>query len=126
MIGELPDPTCVGASSPLRSSIRKSRGEFDARYAATGSFKTANVPVTGVGFFDFNHGQTGVAAPNAIELHAVLNVQFGWHRRNLTVTHPKPQPPRDAGPGSGHPQGRSVDRRCGKRSTDGDGERLRA
>jgi hypothetical protein len=27
--------------------------------------------VTGVGFFDFPHGQTGVA-PNAIELHPVL------------------------------------------------------
>jgi hypothetical protein len=27
--------------------------------------------VTGVAFFDFNHGQTGVA-PNAIELHPIL------------------------------------------------------
>jgi hypothetical protein len=27
--------------------------------------------VTGVAFFDFQHGQTGVA-PNAIELHPVL------------------------------------------------------
>jgi hypothetical protein len=27
--------------------------------------------ITGVGFFDFDHGQTGVA-PNAIELHPVL------------------------------------------------------
>ncbi len=34
------------------------------------------VTVTGVGFFDFLHGQTGVA-PNGIELHAVLDVQFG-------------------------------------------------
>jgi hypothetical protein len=29
-----------------------------------------------VGFFDFLHGQTGVA-PNGIELHAVLDIQFG-------------------------------------------------
>jgi hypothetical protein len=28
--------------------------------------------VVGVAFFDFNHGQTGVA-PNAIELHPVLS-----------------------------------------------------
>jgi hypothetical protein len=78
MIGEIPDPACVGSSSPLRSSIQKARSEFDAKYTATGSFKTANVPVTitGVGFFDFDHGQTGVA-PNAIELHAVLDIQFG-------------------------------------------------
>jgi hypothetical protein len=27
--------------------------------------------ITGVGFFDYQHGQTGVA-PNAIELHPVL------------------------------------------------------
>jgi len=34
------------------------------------------VTITGVGFFDFLHGQTGVA-PNGIELHAVLDIQFG-------------------------------------------------
>jgi hypothetical protein len=78
MIAEIPDPACVGAGSPLLSSIQKARGEFDAKYSPTGSFQTANtaVTVTGVGFFDFDHGQTGVA-PNAIELHSVLNVQFG-------------------------------------------------
>jgi len=78
MIGEIPDPVCVGSGSPLASSIQKARNEFDAKYTATGSFKTANVPVTvtGVGFFDYDHGQTGVA-PNAIELHAVLDIQFG-------------------------------------------------
>jgi hypothetical protein len=27
--------------------------------------------ITGVGFFDYQHGQTGVA-PNAIELHPVI------------------------------------------------------
>jgi hypothetical protein len=78
MISEIPDPTCVGSASPLLSSIQKARSEFDAKYAPTGSFQTANVPVTvtGVGFFDFLHGQTGVA-PNGIELHAVLDIQFG-------------------------------------------------
>ncbi|HEY6406677.1 MAG TPA: hypothetical protein VIY29_04325 [Ktedonobacteraceae bacterium] len=78
MIAEIADPTCVGSSSPLLPSIQKARSEFDAQYTATSSFQTANVPVTvtGVGFFDFLHGQTGVA-PNGIELHAVLDVQFG-------------------------------------------------
>src|SRR5262249_36007381 len=78
MIAEIPDPACVGSGSPLAASITKSRAEFDAKFTPTGSFQTANVPVTvtGVGFFDFQHGQTGVA-PNAIELHAVLDVQFG-------------------------------------------------
>ena len=31
----------------------------------------ARARVTGVAFFDFDHGQTGVA-PNAIELHPIL------------------------------------------------------
>ena len=91
MIAEIPDPSCVGATSPLQSSIQKSRGEFDAKFTATTSFKTANVPVTitGVGFFDFLHGQTGVA-PNGIELHAVLDVQFstGGGGNTVTVTNP--------------------------------------
>jgi hypothetical protein len=78
MIVEIPDPACVGSSSPLLSDIQRARSEFDAVFTATTSFKTANVPVTviGVGFFDFLHGQTGVA-PNGIELHAILDVQFG-------------------------------------------------
>lgn len=78
MIVEIPDPTCVGSSSPLLSGIQNARSEFDARYTVTSSFQSTNVPVTvtGVGFFDFLHGQTGVA-PNGIELHAILDVQFG-------------------------------------------------
>ncbi len=78
MISEIPSPSCVGSSSILLSSIQNARSEFDARYTTTSSFQTANVPVTitGVGFFDFLHGQTGVA-PNGIELHAVLDIQFG-------------------------------------------------
>ena len=78
MIAEIPDPACVGTTSPLRTNIISARNEFDAKYTASGSFKTANVAVTvtGVGFFDYDHGQTGVA-PNAIELHAVLDIQFG-------------------------------------------------
>jgi len=45
---------------------------------ASGSFQTAGetVTVTGVGFFDLLHGQSG-AAPNGIELHAVLDICFG-------------------------------------------------
>jgi hypothetical protein len=93
MISEIPDPACVGSTSPLTSSIQKARSQFDAKYTATTSFQTANVPVTvtGVGFFDFLHGQTGVA-PNGIELHAVLDVQFGTSTGNtVTVTSPGAQ-----------------------------------
>ncbi len=78
MISEIPSPSCVGSSSTLLSGIQNARSEFDARYTTTSNFQNANVPVTitGVGFFDFLHGQTGVA-PNGIELHAVLDIQFG-------------------------------------------------
>lgn len=78
MISEMASPSCVGSSSRLLSGIQNARSEFDARYTPTDSFQTANIPVTitGVGFFDFFHSQTGVA-PNAIELHPVLDIQFG-------------------------------------------------
>jgi len=76
MITEIPDPACA-AGSLFLSSIQSARNEFDSKFLATGSFKTANVPVRvrGIGFFDYLHGQTGVA-PNGIELHPVLDVQF--------------------------------------------------
>lgn len=77
MIAEIPDPSCVGSGSPLATGIETARDQFDARFDPTDRFQDANVPVTltGVGFFDFQHGQTGVA-PNGIELHSVLDVSF--------------------------------------------------
>jgi hypothetical protein len=77
IITEVPCPCCVGTASPFAPAIENARAKFDARFTATGSFKTANVPVlvTGVGFFDFPHGQTGAAANN-FELHPVLDIRF--------------------------------------------------
>ncbi|HEV7674023.1 MAG TPA: alkaline phosphatase family protein, partial [Candidatus Angelobacter sp.] len=77
MIAEIPSPTCVGAGSPFFAGIQNARSEFNARFTATTSFQTANIPVQvrGVGMFDFLHGQTGVA-PNGIELHPILDVIF--------------------------------------------------
>jgi hypothetical protein len=77
MIIEIPSPNCVGAGSPFGPGISNARSQFDAKYTATSSFQTANIPVAvkGVGFFDFLHGQTGVA-PNGIELHPILNITF--------------------------------------------------
>jgi hypothetical protein len=77
MIAEIPDPTCVGSGSPFAAGVSNARAEMDARFNVTGSFQTANIPVqvTGVGMFDFLHGQTGVA-PNGIELHPVLDIVF--------------------------------------------------
>lgn len=77
MITEIPSPSCVGAGSPFLPGITNARNEFNAKFTATTSFQTANIPVkvTGVGMFDFLHGQTGVA-PNGIELHPILDIVF--------------------------------------------------
>lgn len=77
MIAEIPSPSCVGPSSPFLAQITNARAQFDAQLTAIRSFQTANIPVqvTGVGFFDFFHNQHGVA-PNVIELHPVLDIQF--------------------------------------------------
>ena len=77
MIAEIPSPSCVGQGSPFVGQITNARAEFDAQLTAARSFQTANIPVqvTGVGFFDVFHNQHGVA-PNVIELHPVLDIQF--------------------------------------------------
>jgi len=77
MIAEIPLPACVGAGSPFLPEIIEARSTFNSRLTATTSLKTANIPVQikGVGFFDSVHGQTGVA-PNGIELHPVLDINF--------------------------------------------------
>ncbi len=86
MIAEIPSPGCVGSSSPLASGISNARAQFQAVYTPTTSFQTANVPVriTGVGMFDFLHGQTGVA-PNGIELHPVIDIQFNPGTQNTVA-----------------------------------------
>ncbi|HEX6098659.1 MAG TPA: hypothetical protein VF432_20255 [Thermoanaerobaculia bacterium] len=78
MIVELPASNCVGVGSPFGPGIARARSQFDARFTATTSMKTTTTPVTikGVGFWDYIHGQTGVA-PNGIEVHPVLDITFG-------------------------------------------------
>ncbi len=77
LIGEIPSPACVGASSPFAAGIAGARASLDSHLEATPIFQNANLPVyvKGVGFFDFLHGQTGVA-PNGIELHPLLQINF--------------------------------------------------
>ena len=78
MIGEIPDPNCVPANSPFRAAIVHARNQFNAMFTPTTNFQDANIPVqiTGVGFFDYNEGQEGIA-PNAIELHPITDIVFG-------------------------------------------------
>jgi hypothetical protein len=63
MIAEAPLPACA----PHATTVRRKQ-MATARSAVR---VCAKARVTGVAFFDFKHGQTGVA-PNAIELHPIL------------------------------------------------------
>lgn len=80
MITEFPDPNCVGTTSPWRAMIATARQRFDARFPTATTLQHINVvgSLAGIGFFDFIHGQTGVA-PNGIEIHPVLAVCFGMN-----------------------------------------------
>jgi hypothetical protein len=79
MIAESPAPACTrGAAPAARRMMARARASIIRVCGAPPRhfFKIISglVTVTGVGFFDFWHGQRGVA-PNAIELHPVL----GFH-----------------------------------------------
>ncbi len=67
IIAEIPHPGGVNDVSPFQDYIISARDEFNAVYTPTSTFQKVNVPVTvtGVAFFDFLHGQTGVT-PNGI------------------------------------------------------------
>ena len=62
MIAEAADPACAPRATVLRrkqmAGVRR-------------VIRVCRAVVVGVAFFDFQHGQTGVA-PNAIELHPIL------------------------------------------------------
>jgi hypothetical protein len=64
MIAESPNPSCdARATSLYRAEMTAARQRIRL---------CARAHITGVAFFDFDHGQTGVA-PNAIELHPILS-----------------------------------------------------
>ena len=94
MIAEIPNPGDITAPSYFADQITNARTAFDNHFqiveiinaptappaqavGAEAQFQQVAAPVTltGLGFFDFNHGQAGVA-PNAIELHPVINIVF--------------------------------------------------
>ena len=77
LIAEIPDPDCSGAcSSGFAQAYAAARSVLEAGLARPNpEDRPLRVEVTGVGFFDRNHGQIG-AAPNFIELHPVLALRF--------------------------------------------------
>ncbi len=78
MIAEFPASFCVGSTAPstakaemkaARAAILRCGAAPRDRFAPLAGLVT----ITGVGFWDFDHGQRGVA-PNAIELHPLLKI----------------------------------------------------
>lgn len=82
LIGEVPEPQCsTVAASGHAAQISAVRTAFTQCFGAApagGGLKkfTGKVvaKLTGVGFFDVLHGQTGVA-PNGIELHPIVKIK---------------------------------------------------
>jgi hypothetical protein len=86
VITEVPCP-CCGIGSPFQPRMSVARQTFDSTLTAQTFFQNPNIPVriTGIGFFDFLHGQTGVA-PNGIELHTILDIAFPTTQTAATGT----------------------------------------
>jgi hypothetical protein len=79
LIAEIPYPNCA-TSSVWSCFISSARVEVETMFTVTSTpqYPAKTVTVRGVGFFDFAHGQNGVA-PNAIELHPILQLCFGMN-----------------------------------------------
>ena len=80
MIVEFPDATdCKGAVGSVEAELmRRSRADLIASFGQPSQVRfrplQGYAAISGVGFFDFLHGQRGVA-PNGIELHPVLHLE---------------------------------------------------
>lgn len=77
------DPSCA-TGSRFEAQIWLVRNAIDRHFGGkVGRKQKVHIPVTvtGVGFFDKLHGQTG-AAPNGIELHPLLAIKFDSPRGN--------------------------------------------
>ncbi len=77
MIAEIPSGHCLSAKAQLMQGLRE-RVEAIAGHKASAKYfklpKPVRVTLIGVGFFDFAHGQTGLA-PSGFELHPVLAIE---------------------------------------------------
>jgi hypothetical protein len=82
MIVEIPDPNCAGVcDSPHSAEMVRARESFTQVFGLPPKrfqrmTQAVAVTVTGVGFFDFKHRQTGLA-PNGVELHPVISFKVG-------------------------------------------------
>jgi hypothetical protein len=78
MVAEIVNAECPGIVNTSRyAALNNLRKWFDSTYHPTTSFTNTNVRIriTGVGFFDFLHGQTGIP-PNGREIHPVISLSL--------------------------------------------------
>jgi hypothetical protein len=85
-IAEIPDPDCTTGAhgdpavhSVFEALLRSTRQKFEVQFpGGKGADTPVNLPVTvtGVAFYDRQHLQTGRAV-NGLELHPLLDIQFG-------------------------------------------------
>lgn len=77
IVTEIPDPQCEGAvRSPYRQTLSDARAQFEAIRGgrALSTLTGTTLRVRGVGFYDFNHGQTG-RSTSCIELHPLISIE---------------------------------------------------
>jgi len=96
-IGEVPDPTCFSGADGSFDGIISARQTIDRRFPnadQSGKWNDgadAPVEITRIGFFDRPHTQTG-RAPNNIEIHPILSIQFLEQPSPGTTATPIPTP----------------------------------
>jgi len=74
MVGEIPNPDCDSVSkSKYAKGFRETRNEFEKHILPKGKVSTETFIITGVCFFDFIHGQKGVAK-NGVEIHPIMDL----------------------------------------------------
>jgi hypothetical protein len=92
MIIEVPDPQCQAVcSSEFLNQISQARSEVASHLGTpTSSVRPLKKPwlveITGPAFFDFDHGQTGLAK-NCIEIHPVMEIKFLHQQGSEIIPH---------------------------------------
>jgi hypothetical protein len=92
MIMEVPDPQCEAVcTSKFLSQISQVRGEVSARLGTPADTvqplpKPWLVEIIGPAFFDFSHGQDGLAK-NCIEIHPVMEITFVKQQGSQVTPH---------------------------------------
>jgi hypothetical protein len=115
MVSEISFPQCTQGTA-WATQIAQARADFDAKFTATGSFKSANnipIRISGIGMFDKAAHGSGHSA-NGMEIHPILSIVFNpsgplpgspTPSNKLTPTVPAPPPsvtptPAPSGPGT--------------------------